>query len=138
MDSKQESQAPKKKRVAKKAKAEKVIPAEKPDEDLAPRVMSLHGELFWEYRAKLAEYEKTLLERNVALKELNRELSDPKYKKVVELITAEEEARKSLKQQASFLRGVQVKAATKLGISIDVFLKECLIDHETGVVRILE
>lgn len=122
-------------KVKKSKKAAAVVVEQ---DDLPLPAMALHGELFWEYRAKTAEYEKILLEQNVSSKELKTELSDPKYKKVVDLMAKDEALRAQLKEYASLLRGAQLKAAAALGISIEVFLKDCFIDHETGVVRFID
>lgn len=122
-----------KKKQARKSK--KVDVASEVDE-FSPT--SIHGELFWEYRAKAAEYEKALLELTMCSRELKTELSDPKYKRIVELISNEETFKAQLKEYANLMRGAQVKVANSLGISIETFLKNCLIDYETGVVRILE
>jgi hypothetical protein len=112
--------------------------AVQPEDDDVFAPASLHGELFWEYRAKTSEYEKALLEYTVSSKELKQELSDPKYKKILELMAREESLKSQLKEQANLLRGAQVKAATKLGMTIERFLTACSIDHDTGVVRILD
>ena len=114
-----------------------VVVQEEPDENVFVPT-SLHGELFWEYRAKTSEYERALLEYTVSSKELKQELADPKYKKILELMAKEETLKSQLKEQANLLRGAQVKVATKLGMPVDRFLTACFIDHDTGVVRILD
>jgi len=108
------------------------------EEDPFPKSMSLHGEIFWEYRAKTAEYEYTLLQLQQMVKALNLEKSDPKYKKLFELMQKEEVLKGELKQHAELLRGVQIKVANKLGLELQTFLKACTINHETGVVRIID
>jgi hypothetical protein len=129
------TKAVKEPKAKKSKKSDKVVT----EQDNAPLpAKALHGELFWEYRAKTAEYEKMLLEHSIASKELKTELSDPKYKKVVDLMAQDEALRAQLKEYASLLRGAQLKAAAALGIPVEVFLKDCFIDHETGVVRIID
>lgn len=125
-------------RKRKKKVTEEVTPVELVIDNEPPPPLALYGEVFWEYRAKTAEYEKALLELTISSKELKTELSDPKYKTVAELIEKENFLKGQLKERASFLRGAQIKAAKKLGLPIERFLKECFIDYETGVVRIFD
>ena len=110
----------------------------KKEDDFFAGVRTLHGELFWEYRAKTAEYEKALLELKSAQRELNIEKADLRYKKLLRLFEEEKRLAGDLKEHAGLLRGVQLKAAANLGLELDEFLNHCLIDHETGVVRIID
>lgn len=132
-----EKTAVKKTRTRRKSKKETPVETveEVEDEDVAVR-KTLHGEMFWEYRAKTAEYEKVLLEFRLVDKELKAEKSDPKYQKLLKLMADQERMVEELRKHADLLRGVQVKTAQKLGLDIETFLKECTIDHETGVVTI--
>jgi hypothetical protein len=137
----------KKKPAAKKPRAKKAAPKKakkavaKPVEVVADNEYgrtSLFGEIFWEYRAKMAEYEKSLLEFKIKDKALREEKLDPKYKELLEMIEDKEQLTEELKKYARLLRGVQVKVAGKLNVDIETFLKECIIDHETGIVTILD
>lgn len=138
--------SPAKRTTKRKPRAKKVAAAEETvvkevaqvstDEDIARS--HLFGEIFWEYRAKMAEYEKVLLEFKVAEAELIKEKQDPKYSELLKMISSQAQLSEDLKRYASLLRGVQVKVANSLNLDIETFLKECTIDHETGVVTIFD
>ena len=144
---KSEVKSNKKKTAARKPRAKKAAP--KKENKIVPELpkdhtrdelgrTSLFGEIFWEYRAKMAEYEKSLLEFRVVDKELREEKLDPKYKELLKLIHDRAQSTEELKKHADLLRGVQVKVASRLNVNIETFLKECTIDHETGIVTILD
>ena len=126
-----------KKVAAKKAKKVVVKEADTLTTDEMGR-LNLYGEIFWEYRAKVAEYEVALLEFKIADGEVRQEKLDPKYKELLQLISTQVQLAESLKNYANLLRGVQVKVASKLNVDIKTFLKECTSDHETGVVTIFD
>ena len=128
----------KRKSTAKKKVEEKPKVAEEEEDELFPAPMSIFGELFWEYRAKMAEYEKALIELQSASKDLDTEKLDPKYEKLLKMMAQENRLKEQLKQYADLLRGVQVKVAKRLDLDIKTFLKDCIIDHETGVVKIID
>ena len=134
--------ARKRRTTAKKSSSKKPAPKEKEvkveEEDLFPAPMAIFGELFWEYRAKMAEYEKALIELQTASKDLNTEKLDPKYEKLLNMMAQETRLREQLKQYAELLRGVQLKVAKHLDVDIKTFLKDCIVDHETGVVKIID
>lgn len=136
-----------KKPATKKPKAKKAVPKKKTKattkkvvdtiEDEVGRT-NLYGEIFWEYRAKMAEYEKVLLEYKIADNDLRKEKLDPKYRELLKLVQEQEDVSEELKRHANLLRGIQVRVASKLNLDIETFLKECTIDHETGVVTIFD
>jgi len=99
---------------------------------------TLYGELFWEYRAKTAEWEKAFLDSCMASKVVKDMSQDPKYKPLLDVLRSEEQARTELKQRAGILKAVQERVAERLNIGLDYFLKNCLIDFDTGVVSFLE
>ena len=123
--------APKKETKATKKQVEDIV------EDDIGRT-NLYGEIFWEYRAKMAEYEKVLLEHNIADDGLRKEKLDPKYSKLLTLVREQAQLAEDLKSYANLLRGIQVRVASKLNLDIETFLRECTIDHETGVVTIFD
>jgi len=135
-----------KKPATRKPRAKKAAPKKEPEaiaekaEDTADDIgrINLYGEIFWEYRAKMAEYEKALLEFKVKDEGLRKEKLDPKYAKLLSLIQEQAQLSEELKRYANLLRGVQVKVASKLNLDIETFLKGCTIDHETGVVTIFD
>lgn len=132
-----------KKQPAKKSKNKAVQEKEvlptiiKEDIDLFDGGMNL-GELLWEYRAKMAEWEKVYLEGKGVNQRLAMEKLNPKYKELFSLMVEDEQKRLEVKRCAGLLRSVQEKAAAKLGVSLEEFLTKCTIDHETGVVRFLD
>lgn len=149
---KTEAKASKKKTPAKKAtprkKAAKTAKkkSEKPvvvetvdidDDDMFPPSMNL-GEMLWEYRARMAEWERAFAEGMFTDYQLVQEKADPKYRRLFELMAEDEQRRAEIKRCASYLRGIQEKAAKKLGISLEDFLKNCTVDHDTGVVKLLD
>jgi hypothetical protein len=128
---------PAKKSKSKVAQEKADLPIIKEDVDLFDGGMNL-GELLWEYRAKMAEWEKVYLEGKGVNQRLAMEKLNPKYKELFSLIVEDEQKRLEVKRCAGLLRSVQEKAAAKLGISLEEFLTKCTIDHETGVVRFLD
>lgn len=98
----------------------------------------LFGELFWEYRAKTAEWEKAFLDSCLASKACTEEKKDPKYAPLLELMQEEERALKEVKQRGTVLKAVQERVAKRLGISLEDFLAKCVIDFDTGIVRLLD
>lgn len=132
---KEKTSTRKRKAPAKKAPPKKV---EVEEDELFPSPMTIFGEIFWEYRAKTAEYEKALMELQNASKDLNAEKLDPKYEKLLNMMAQENRLREQLKNYADLLRGVQVKVAKHLDLDIKTFLKDCVVDHETGVVKIID
>jgi hypothetical protein len=134
--------APRKKKAAPKktkpAAPKATKPAPPPEANDLPAPLTIFGELFWEYRAKMAEYELALNELKAATKELMAEKQDPRYEKLLTMMGKEDRLKEQLKQYADLLRGVQVKVAEHLDVDIKTFLKDCIIDHETGVVKIFD
>ena len=126
---------PRAKKAATK-KAEEVKPVlEEVDE--GPIALNL-GDLFWEYRAKTSEWEKAYADHRFTEFRFSQEKSDPKYIKLLALLEEHDRSKEALKQYGLQLREVQAKAAKKLGISLQEFLKNCTVDHETGIVRFLD
>ncbi len=134
-----------KKVPAKKAPAKKVkkvkspakVRANEEREDMFPAAMRL-GDLLWEYRAKMAEWEKAFADSKFSTYKLDKEKSDPKYQKLLLMLAQEAQVKAEVKRCGDTLKEVQERAAKSLGISTEEFLKSCTIDHITGVVRYLD
>ena len=140
-----------KKSSAKKSSAKKTPPTKKSstmrssakkkakvnETELFPPEMNL-GELLWEYRARTAEWEKAFAEANLANHKVVQEKTDPKYKKLFDLMADNDRKRAEIQLAATRLKQVQSKAAEKLGLTLDDFVKNCTVDHDTGLVRFLD
>ncbi len=100
--------------------------------------MTLQGELFWEYRAKYAEWEKTFSDIRLVEELLKIEKAKPEYKRIFDLIDQEVLLRDVVRSDGAFLMDVQKRVAKSIGLSLDEFLSKCVIDHETGVMRIID
>lgn len=124
--------APEKKVTKSRKKAAK----KQPDELFAPELNL--GELLWEYRARHAEWERAFAEANLVNHRIVQEKKDPKYKPLLDLMAKNDQVRAEIQRAGIALKVVQQLAANKLGITLEEFLNNCTVDHETGLVRFLD
>lgn len=130
--------AKKKKKVTpkKRASKKKIVPKLEKEAVRDPsEPLMLYGDLFWEYRAKTAEWERTNSQLEFSILELGVEKKDPKYTKLLKMIRKEVALRRELKANADFLRHVQKRVSDRLGIELSDFLGRCVVDYDTGIVR---
>ena len=86
----------------------------------------------------MAEWEKAFSDNKFSTYKLDKEKSDPKYQKLLLMMSQDAQVKAEVKRCGDLLKEVQERAAKSLGISTEEFLKNCTIDHMTGVVRYLD